>query len=533
MYAQASVHRMLILHGTRPPSYSPDAGLTPACTIASRLNVARRYARRSLSSLQIYIRPRLFDFMLRCEARRNDGYAQCRTYAVGFVDGGAALCRAAHVSLTSCRQRVGAAMTSIAPGWLPSVASVSKGALEFLFTLACTQTVRQSLHAASQRLGMAFAQLQGFPSEALRAARTAGMRLHTRSEEWTQHLWGGFAMVAETQAGGDVSSQPTVKRTYELHTTRSSVGLIVSRAALCVLAFGFGILFVSELCLLFQFQSKFSWNPPTPPHDAPSGFSPTPISVILSKGGRPQDANEVWLFALGVALLLSCGWSLRRLEMGVFWYRMARPYATDTSSLAFNSAIFCRIAVMLVYNTDILVLPAESDGLRTTQTRFYCTFVRKTRLIVPSHNGHDYYLLIVPTLLLILCIFLYFDCLSRVRHTLASIFTGRSQVAVFRFGRTAIPWHEDKGRELLVELLEATRHSAAIRIQRNARRWLRQSLFGGRRRLLEEFVAKPARSGPPALKHRHHSFSGTLPRDVTHVPREANGIREGWMRELV
>ena len=40
-------------------------------------------------------------------------------------------------------------------------------------------------------------------------------------------------------------------------------------------------------------------------------------------------------------------------------YRMARPHATDTSSLSYNSAIFCRIAVMLVFNTNLLVLPSE------------------------------------------------------------------------------------------------------------------------------------------------------------------------------
>ena len=39
--------------------------------------------------------------------------------------------------------------------------------------------------------------------------------------------------------------------------------------------------------------------------------------------------------------------------MGLFWYRMAWPHATDTSSLAFNSAIFCRIAVALVYNVNM------------------------------------------------------------------------------------------------------------------------------------------------------------------------------------
>lgn len=37
---------------------------------------------------------------------------------------------------------------------------------------------------------------------------------------------------------------------------------------------------------------------------------------------------------------------------------------------------------MLAYNVDLLFLPAESVGLQTTQTRFYCQFVRKARLMV-------------------------------------------------------------------------------------------------------------------------------------------------------
>ena len=41
------------------------------------------------------------------------------------------------------------------------------------------------------------------------------------------------------------------------------------------------------------------------------------------------------------------------------------------------AAIFCRIAVILVLNVDMLVLPTEANGLRTTQTRFYCQFGKK------------------------------------------------------------------------------------------------------------------------------------------------------------
>lgn len=81
-------------------------------------------------------------------------------------------------------------------------------------------------------------------------------------------------------------------------------------------------------------------------------------------------------------MLLGCAWSLQKLELSALWYRMARPHATDTSSIAYNSAIFCRIAVMLVFNTDLLVLPSEMDALRTSQTRFYCP-PRPARTLAP------------------------------------------------------------------------------------------------------------------------------------------------------
>lgn len=37
---------------------------------------------------------------------------------------------------------------------------------------------------------------------------------------------------------------------------------------------------------------------------------------------------------------------------------------------------------MLAYNVDLLFLPAEAVGAHTTQTLFYCQFVRKARLVV-------------------------------------------------------------------------------------------------------------------------------------------------------
>lgn len=119
---------------------------------------------------------------------------------------------------------------------------------------------------------------------------------------------------------------------------------------------------------------------------------------------------------------------------------MATPSATDTGSLAFNSAVFCRLSVMLVYNVDLLVLPTESDGLATTQTRFYCRFGRKARLAI---LGKDYYLLLVPLLLLLLFLALYLEVLSKARSRVARLLH-TPQITRFQWGRTAIPWHEDK-----------------------------------------------------------------------------------------
>ena len=156
---------------------------------------------------------------------------------------------------------------------------------------------------------------------------------------------------------------------------------------------------------------------------------------------------------------------------GFFWYRMAPGYATDTSSLAFNSAVFCRIAVILVLNVDMLVLPTEANGIRTTQTRFYCQFGRKARLLVPLTNGHDYYLIAMPLLLLLLVLALYCNLLARLR-ALFSRLTHDERAATFRFGRTTVPWHEDKGKELLHELEEANRAWAVGIVQYYARRKL-------------------------------------------------------------
>ena len=80
--------------------------------------------------------------------------------------------------------------------------------------------------------------------------------------------------------------------------------------------------------------------------------------------------------------------------------------ATDAGAMCFSSAVCCRIAIMLAYNVDLLLLPPHS-GL---QTQFYCTFAFKSRMTI---GGYDYYLLCCPLLLIALCLVFHVDLLSR------------------------------------------------------------------------------------------------------------------------
>ena len=41
----------------------------------------------------------------------------------------------------------------------------------------------------------------------------------------------------------------------------------------------------------------------------------------------------------------------------IFWFRGFHRGATDAGSLAFHSACFCRLSVMLAYNVNLLVIP--------------------------------------------------------------------------------------------------------------------------------------------------------------------------------
>ena len=43
----------------------------------------------------------------------------------------------------------------------------------------------------------------------------------------------------------------------------------------------------------------------------------------------------------------------------LFAFRM-EPRATDAGSLAFSSAVACRVAIMLQYNVNVLLLPPDN-----------------------------------------------------------------------------------------------------------------------------------------------------------------------------
>ena len=83
-----------------------------------------------------------------------------------------------------------------------------------------------------------------------------------------------------------------------------------------------------------------------------------------------------------VLVLMACGWSLNQLEMGLFWYRMVQPYATDTSSLAFNSAIFS--ASPSCSSSTSTCLCCRSRQMKSEpRTRFYCQFGKRPGSLSP------------------------------------------------------------------------------------------------------------------------------------------------------
>ena len=120
----------------------------------------------------------------------------------------------------------------------------------------------------------------------------------------------------------------------------------------------------------------------------------------------------------------------------------------------------------------------QVDGVRSDQTRFYCTFAPKGRLLVPSVQGHDYYMLLVPLLLLLICLSLYFDVLARLRLRLATLFSGaevaNQRVAAFRWGLEARTWHELQAKQLLHDLQDRHRSWARGVMLRAAKQKLLQ-----------------------------------------------------------
>lgn len=76
---------------------------------------------------------------------------------------------------------------------------------------------------------------------------------------------------------------------------------------------------------------------------------------------------------------------------------------------------------------------------------------KKARLLVPLQDGHDYYLIIMPLLLLVLTMALHCNLLSRAKALFAR-FSHDERAVQFRFGTSTVPWHEEKGRELLQDI---------------------------------------------------------------------------------
>lgn len=197
----------------------------------------------------------------------------------------------------------------------------------------------------------------------------------------------------------------------------------------------------------------------------------SPLGFLLF--GHLDDTTAV-LSLLGVGLMMCCCWSLHHAQAGalnwVFAFRMESPRATDAGSLAFSSAVACRVAIMLQYNVNVLLLPPEAGGEPSFQTAFYCTFARKSMMLVAHH---DYYLLATPLLLLGLCVVMRRDLLTRWRNYLTR-WRGKPYLASFALGSMAITKHEDEGRKLLKRLLHARQDSAAAVLQRSIRSMLAQ-----------------------------------------------------------
>ena len=453
---ESKARRMLRLHGITPPPYAPGV-LLPAPTLLAAIATTTRASIFHGAGFLRRTRPKAEAAAARALALAVDAR---KSVAGAGVSAWQALPVAARAKAAEAVKPAASAASSAGAAAVGQASSLCE---------------RLGQHAASA-WAWARGKLQACGITVDSPRSMLGESRYTALEEaaapWTD------ARMRRSKLGGLAGQLQAAWRRYwslSLFTVFSAV---------------FGLVFVSELFLVLQFPRHFSWAPDTPPSDAPSGFTPTPLGWLLSLGEGPDEVNEVGLFFFGVLILMACGWSLNQLEMGLFWYRMVQPYATDTSSLAFNSAIFCRIAVVLVLNVDMLVLPLEANEIRTSQTRFYCQFGKKARLTVPTTDGHDYVLIIMPLLISCLVASLYFNLLSRIKAACAR-FLHDERVPTFRFGRAIVTWHEERGSALLRDLQIAYSIWAQQTI---VRAWRRHAMRQQRGPALEVIVTSKASS---------------------------------------
>ena len=281
----------------------------------------------------------------------------CRLRPYGLIHPPPTLIAASLAVGTSVAERVRAHATSATALASPHVVAAAAAAAAAAHSMGSSvgEKVAPHLGPLAERVGSQYTAMaeRATGTAAPVAATTQRLqasldRVHAVASAATE------AVVATTHAwyqelDGARWSVPRERASSELGRLRSASTHLVRKGAMRLLwgffSAAFSLVLVSELFLLLQFPHFFSWSPQRPPLDAASGRTPTPIGYLLSLGRGPDATDEVAVLCAGVLLLLGCSWSLNRLDIGIFWYRMARPQATDTSSLAWNSAVFCRIAV--------------------------------------------------------------------------------------------------------------------------------------------------------------------------------------------
>ena len=274
-------------------------------------------------------------------------------------------------------------------------------------------------------------------------------------------------------ARGDTGCGTSVPRTrVSAAQLRACGARVLALIGFCLFTGFAALLLTSEAWLALYFTRPA----PSVAHPAIAQLSGrpafnSPLGFLLF--GHLDDTTAI-LSLLGVGLMMCCSWSLHHAQAGalnwVFAFRMESPQATDAGSLAFSSAVACRVAIMLQYNVNVLLLPPEAGGEPSFQTAFYCTFARKSMVVVAQH---DYYLLATPLLLLVLCLVMRRNLLTRWRNYL-SRWRGTPYLASFALGSMAITKHEDEGHKLLKRLLRARQDSAAAVLQRSIRSMLAQ-----------------------------------------------------------